>query len=269
MNARSLVRSLARSVTRIAVAVLIIAGALYISACALLYLKQRSLLYAPTSVSNVSDAESISLETDGETLRIWIRPVDSPNAVIYFGGNAQDVGLSLGALAKALPNQNLYLVNYRGYGGSTGSPSEKALFADALAVYDLVHAKYPNVSVIGRSLGTGVAVYLASMRKVDKLVLGTPYDSIENVAKIRFRFFPISLLLQDKFDSVSRARNITAKTLVILAENDSLIPRANSEALIAQFPPDQIVTKTIKGSTHGSIEISNGREYYDLLAGFL
>lgn len=222
---RTLINSIAGSVRRIFIAVLIIAASIYLFACGLLYFAQRSLLFVPPPVSSSPSASFISVENGGGTLRIWTRPAESQEAVIYFGGNAEDVLGNLESYSKALPNRDLYLVNYRGYGGSTGSPSEEALFSDALAVYDLVSQKHPNVSVIGRSLGSGVAVYLASMRKVNKLVLVTPYDSIESIARTRFPFFPISLLLKDKFDSASRAHDITSKTLVVLAEHDELIPR--------------------------------------------
>jgi pimeloyl-ACP methyl ester carboxylesterase len=252
---------------RISLLVLVLAALLYLSVCALLFFAQRSLLYFPTPESSLSDSASISLRTAGETLRIWTRPADGPDAVIYFGGNAEDVSSNFGAFSKALPKRNLYLVNYRGYGGSTGSPSEVALFSDALAVYDWVHEKHPNISVVGRSLGSGVATYLASARKVDRLVLVTPYDSIENVAKKRFPIFPISLLLKDKFNSLPRVRSITAKTLVILAENDEVIPRENSDALIAQFPSDQVAIKVIHGTAHNSIGLSPA--YFELIGGFL
>lgn len=181
---------------RISLIVLITIAACYLLACVFLFFKQRSLLYFPTPESSVSNSASITLRTQGESLRIWSRPADSSDVVIYFGGNAEDVSSNFRTFSALLPKQNLYFVNYRGYGGSTGSPSEAALFSDALAVYDWVHEKYPNISVIGRSLGSGVAVYLASARKVDKLVLVTPYDSIENVAKKSFPIFPISLLFE-------------------------------------------------------------------------
>lgn len=254
-------------VKRISILVLVISALLYIAACTFLFIMQRSLLYLPTPESRSIEATSILVENGGETIKIWTRPAESTDAVIYFGGNAENVSMALGSFAKALPKQNLYFVNYRGYSGSTGSPSEEALFSDALAVYDRVSQKHASISVIGRSLGTGVAVYLASVRNVDRLVLITPFDSIENVAKKQFPIFPISLLLKDKFDSVSRVPNVKAKTLVIIAENDEVIPRQNSDALIAQFPADQVIVKVIGRATHNSIGYSP--EYFDLIGGFL
>ena len=251
---------------RISLIVLLTISVCYLFACVFLFFIQRSLLYFPTFESNLSDSASVTLRTGGETLRIWTRLTDSPDAVIYFGGNSEDVASNFRAFSKLLPNQNLYFVNYRGYGGSTGSPSEAALFSDALAVYDWVHEKSPNISVVGRSLGSGVAVYLASVRKVDRLVLVTPYDSIENVAKKSFPIFPISLLLRDKFNSASRVQSITAKTLIILAENDEVIPLENSDALIAEFPSDQVTIKVIYETSHNTIGFSPA--YFELIGSF-
>lgn len=255
------------SLKRISISVLVVSALLYIAACTFLFIEQRSLLYAPTTESRSIDATSILLENGGETIKIWTRQSESTDAVIYFGGNAEDVSFALSSFAKALPKQNLYFVNYRGYGGSSGSPSEEALFSDAIAVYDRISQKHTSISVIGRSLGTGVAVYLASVRKVDRLVLITPFDSVENVAKKQFPIFPISLLLRDKFDSASRAAGVTAKTLVLIAEKDELIPRRNSDDLIAKFPPDQVTVRVIDRATHGSIGYSP--EYFELIGGFL
>lgn len=240
----------------------------YLAACLFVFFKQRSLIYFPTEeAAAVPESSRISLETSGETIRILFRAADSPNAVIYFGGNSEDVSFNLGSFADAVPNHNVYLVNYRGYGGSTGSPSEDALFSDALAVYDLVRARHQNVSVVGRSLGTGVAAFLASKRQVNKLVMVTPYDSVENVAKKHFPIFPVSLLLTDKFDSASRVKDITAQTLVILADNDAVIPRGNSEMLIDRFRSDQVTVEVMKDTTHDSVTFSS--DYRELIRHFL
>lgn len=255
------------SFRRLAIMVVIVVVLLYIGACAFLYVKQRSMLFRPTPGRAPAEAKSLSIENEGVALKIWTRQVDSPNAVIYFGGNAEDVGLRLDDLAKSLPEHNLFLVNYRGYGGNSGEPSEAAFFSDALAVYDSVKSTATNVTVIGRSLGSGVAVYLASNRPVDRLVLITPYDSIENVAKSHYPIFPISLLLVDKFDSATRVKDISAPTLVLLADNDSVIPRNRSQALIDRFRPGQTEVTVIAGSNHGSI--GQASACYEQLSRFL
>jgi pimeloyl-ACP methyl ester carboxylesterase len=193
------------------------------------------------------------LTRDGASLKIWhvARPGD--RAVIYFGGNGDDVVWFIDDFAKAFPDRSVYLVNYRGYAGSTGLPTEKALLGDAEAVFDEVHATHSDVAVIGRSLGSGVAVHVAAIRDVTKLVLVTPYDSIESLAEAQFSWFPVSWLLQDKFDSRSRAKNVQSPVLVLMAENDGVIPRANSERLVAAFAPGLVSAKTIAGADHDSI----------------
>src|SRR5260370_41081884 len=97
------------------------------------------------------------------------RPKDGSHALIYFGGNAEDVSLNMPSLSAGFPDSAIYLLHYRGYGGSSGRPSEGALFADALTLFDQVHSKHPDVDVVGRSLGSGIAVYVASLRPVTRL----------------------------------------------------------------------------------------------------
>jgi fermentation-respiration switch protein FrsA (DUF1100 family) len=208
---------------------------LYLSACAYLYYNQRAFLYYPSPAIEAPRAENISLTSDGETLRIWhVGPADG-DAIIYFGGNAEAVGELAPYFAEYFPHHAVYLVNYRGYGGSTGLPSEQAFFQDALAVYDFVHAKHANIDVVGRSLGTGVAVYLATQRDVKKLLLTSPYDSIESLAKNQYPIFPVSLLLKDKFASVERVPGIAIPTMIISAETDNVVPHRNTEVLIDAF----------------------------------
>jgi len=246
---------------------LTVAALVYGLLCAVLFFAQRSMLYFPTPAGELPGAEAHSLQSGGETLRIWVRPTQGAAALIYFGGNAEDVGWNLAPFAKAMPARAIYLVNYRGYGGSSGSPSEQGLFADALAVYDRVRQKHPDIAVVGTSLGSGVAVHLASARKVDRLVLVAPYDSIENVARDRFPILPVSLLLKDKFDSAARVPGVTAKTLVVIAGNDEIIPRQRSDALVARFPADQVRVEVIPGATHNTV--ADSPRYLELIAGFL
>jgi pimeloyl-ACP methyl ester carboxylesterase len=235
-----------------------LAALLYAAACAALYFNQRSLIYFPVPGAGAPGADRVTVENEGESLHIWHVGSGTPGtrqAIVYFGGNAEDVAQNIPLFKTIFAQTPVYLVNYRGYGGSTGSPSEQALFADALAVFDYVHAKHADVSVIGRSLGSGVAVYVAAMRDVKKMVLITPYDSLENVARAVYPAFPISLLLKDKFASNTRIGGLKIPVLFILAENDNVVPRANSEALIALFPATQATVATIPGTTHHSIEV--------------
>jgi len=121
--------------------------------------------------------------------------------------------------------------------------------------------------VLGRSLGSGVAVHLAAVRDVSKLALVTPYDSILRIAQRRLPFVPVSWLLKDTFDSLAKAPRVRAPVLVVLAELDSSIPREHSERLVAAFTPGQVTVRMIAGADHNSI--SESPEYGRALADFL
>jgi uncharacterized protein len=241
---------------KVAAALLAIAVAIYAGACAYLFFNQRAFLYYPTPATDLTGADRVLIQSGAETLRLWhIGWAGSGgNAIIYLGGNAEEVGQNVPLFRDVFPHSDVYLVNYRGYGGSTGTPSEATLFADALAVYDYVQARHSAVSVIGRSLGSGVAVYLATQREIAKLVLVTPYDSIENVARRACPAFPVSLLLRDKYDSASRIASVRAPILFILASGDDIVPRNNSEALIALAPVEQKTVVVVPGTTHNTVE---------------
>jgi hypothetical protein len=230
--------------------VLIIAALIYAGLCAFFYLAQRSFIYFPTPETQTTAASPLRLRVDDAELKIWQVARAGQNALIYFGGNAQDVSGQIAPLAAALPDYSLYIANYRGYGGSTGTPSESALFRDAVALFDLVRKDHARVAVIGRSLGSGVAAYLATERPIDQLVLVTPYDSIKSIAQSHYRLLPVSWLLRDKFDSLSRVPKITAPTLAVIAELDDVVERAHSDALVAAFPAAQIKIRVLPGEAH-------------------
>jgi len=239
----------------------------YVALCALLFLTQRSQIYFQVPESNPVGAESIRFANDGIELKVWVVSRPGPKALIYFGGNAEDVAFNLTAFTSTFPDHTIYLVNYRGYGGSTGSPSESGLAADAIAFYDFVRPRQSEISVIGRSLGAGVAVQLASVREVDRLVLVTPFDSLVNVARAHFSYIPVGLLLLDRYDSTSRVRAIEADALVVIAGADEIVPRARSDALVAEFRPAQPCVVVLEGAMHN--EIDSRPQYLAELGRFL
>ncbi len=188
-------------------------------------------------------------------------------AILFFGGNGEAVVKSASKYISDFPNHAIYLVNYRGYGRSTGYPTEQGIYSDALHIFDAIIEKHSTISIIGRSLGTGVATYVATNREVEKVILITPYDSIENVAASQYSIFPVSLLLLDKYRSIERANQIMAKTLILLAENDRVIPLRNSLNLISQFNKKVLIVETIKGAGHNSI--SSAKEFHSLMSEFM
>jgi uncharacterized protein len=228
---------------------------IYLVACFLLYTGQQDMMYFPTPEVDAA-AEVLRLESNGETLKIWHRPRSSGRALLYFGGNAEDVARSIANLRTIFPDYDVYLMNYRGYGGSTGEPSEAGFYADAVALYDLAKQSNSTVSVIGRSLGSAVAAALATVRPVARLALVTPFDSIENVVKERFGFLPVSLLLRDKFEIASRVADIDAPVFLVLAENDQVVPRDRSMALIEAFADGEAEAVILGGTDHNSIGTS-------------
>jgi len=243
--------------------------ALYALACLGLFLAQRSLIYFPQprrAGPGTGDHHGvIALQASDAMLNVSVRPLASSQAVIYFGGNAEDVSASLPSLGAAFPRHSLYLLHYRGYGGSSGKPSEAALFADALALFDHVAARHPDITVVGRSLGSGVAVHLAGARPVARLVLVTPYDSIAELAAQQFPMFPVRWLLTDRFESFRYAPLVKAPTLIVAAERDEVIPPASTRLLATRFAPGVARTVTIAAAGHNTV--SDDPAYGALLGG--
>ena len=239
-----------------------IAAVLYFALCLVLFLAQRSFIYFPQPRS-ASANNTLILNVDGERIAVCTRPSTGADAVIYFGGNAEDVSRSVPTLVDAFPERSVYAMNYRGYGGSTGKPSETALVADALVLFDRVHADHTHVTVIGRSLGSGVAIHIASERPVERLILVTPYDSLLKVAATQFRYFPLTWLMLDKFESWRYAPKVTAPTQLIAAQNDEIISLASTEALYKHLPQSLAKLSIIPSVSHNTI--SESPEYIPLL----
>lgn len=245
--------------------VLLILAAAYLALNVLLYLFQRSLIYFPQPRTTLPGTELMQLQTEVGPVLVTVRQRPGTRALIYFGGNAEDVSWNLPTLAEAFPGHSLYLLHYRGYGGSAGQPTEAALLADALALYERVRPSQPDITVIGRSLGSGVAVYLASQRPVDRLVLVTPYESLRELAAQRFPGFPVRWLLKDGFESWRYAAQVSAPTLLIAAERDEVIPLASTRALLTHFAAGVARLEILPGLDHNTV--SESPAYVPLLAG--
>jgi hypothetical protein len=160
----------------------------------------------------------------------------------------------------------VYLLPYRSYGGNPGEVTEANLYRDALNLYDQTRNHHVRVSVMGRSLGTGVATQLASQRKVDKLLLVTPYDSMINIAQTQYPVFPASWILKDRYESWRRAPKIDSDVLIMIAGNDEIIPLRNTMNLVSHFKQKPRVI-VFQGEGHNSI--SDSSEYDRAIAGFI
>jgi pimeloyl-ACP methyl ester carboxylesterase len=246
---------------------LVLALVLYSACCLFLYIAQRSFIYFHSAATSNPLAQDLRIASGDETLQVWQLNPGARQGIIYFGGNAENVAGNTPLFADVFADQTVYMVNYRGYGGSSGSPSEDGLFADAEAVYDFVKHTHSGVHVIGRSLGSGIAVHLASVRDVDKLVLVTPYDSLASIARNSMPLFPVSVLIKDRYDSLRLVGGLRNLTLALLAEHDEIIPRASSEKLIAAFQPELISSVVILQANHNSIGIR--AQYRSALGSFL
>jgi fermentation-respiration switch protein FrsA (DUF1100 family) len=231
-----------------------------------LYTNQEKILYHPTPNIKI-DYPQIVLHRDGTDVVVYVLNIGHKNAILYFGGNGESMAKSADYIAQQFPTFTCYLMDYRGFGESKGKPSEKAIYSDALALYDDVVNKHTRINIGGRSLGTGVATYVAAHRKVSKLALITPYDSIASIAQERYPFYPAGLLLHDRYDSLSWVKYIKSQTLIVMAENDKVIPKMHTERLIKAFKKEQLKVTTIKNRGH--MDISDDVGYYKLMQDFI
>lgn len=239
--------------------------AIYAAVCGVLFFAQRSLLFHP--VPALGRVPTATLDVPGAKLRIATRPLDGPRAILYFGGNAEDVSQTVLELADAFPGHAIYAPHYRGYGGSGGRPSEWALHADAAAVFEDVRSRHPDIDVIGRSLGSAVATRLAATKPVRKLVLVTPFDSILAIAGRLFPFLPVRLLLADRFETVKDAPQVAVPTLVITAGRDEVVPGDHTRRLIEAFRPGIVVERGFPAAGHNDVSLDPA--YLDAIRTFL
>ncbi len=261
---------------------LVTAALLVAGFCVLVYLAQERLIFYPRPLDEgsarvlqrtVPRSEAFELVAgDGTRLRGWLLRGQSPAPwplVLYFGGNAEEVSWLLPELAR-MPDWATLLVNYRGYGLSEGRPSEAALYRDALALYDKIVQRAEidprRVVVVGRSLGTGVATYVASQRPVAGVVLVSPFDSMVEVARGVYPFLPVDLLLRHRFESDTRARLIHAPLLALVAAQDTLVRPERSRRLLEAWGGATRL-ELLEGVDHNTIHTHP--HYWPLIAGFL
>ena len=210
----------------------------------LAYFAQRSLMYfpdrtrTPPAEAGLPQAEEIELTTgDGERVIAWhVPPRGDKPVVLYFQGNGGALNLRAQRFARLTSDgTGLIALSYRGYGGSTGRPSEAGLLRDAEATYAFATARYQAERLVlyGESLGSGVAVALAAEHKVGKVILEAPYTSAVEIGAAAYPFLPVRLLMHDQFRSDERIGKLTAPVLVLHGARDSVIPIAYGERLYA------------------------------------
>ena len=228
--------------------ILLIIGAFYVGLVFLLFIFQRNILFVPDrskpnlTDSNVPEMSEVNIETkDGLTLLSWFyRGQAEKPVIIYFQGNAGNISDRDYKARFLIDNGfSVLLMGYRGYGGNQGQPSEEGLKSDgeaALAFAAKEGFKTTDIILYGESLGTGVVVNLGISSEFRGLILEAPYTSIEALAKKRYWFIPVGLLLRDKFDSINKVSQLNSPTLVLHGDADKVIKIDYGKQLYEAIP---------------------------------
>src|SRR6266850_2756142 len=217
----------------------VLASVGYLGGLAFLYVKQREFVSpipqtgrtTPAAAGFPEAEEHVLTTADGEKVIIWHVPARPGHAVVlYFHGNGDFLAGFFGRFRDIIADgTGIVALSYRGYAGSRGHQSERGLLQDAAAAYAFTTARYSADSIVvwGFSLGTGVAVALASEQPVGKLILEAPYTSIADVAASAFPIFPVRLVMKDPFHSDERIARVKAPLLIMHGGRDPTIPIAS------------------------------------------
>jgi pimeloyl-ACP methyl ester carboxylesterase len=213
----------------------------------------RRLVYPGAATRIPPERTDLELRVDGVTLRGWEVNPGRDRALVYYGGNGEGLDWLVPELGARFPDHTSYLVAYRGYGASGGTPSEPSLTTDALAVHDHAVERHPGgVDVVGRSLGSGVAMQVAVRRPVQRLVLITPFDSLVATAADLFPWLPVRHLLRDRWDSAAVAHRLRAEVLVVRAGRDAVVRPPRTDRLLEVLPEDSAVLD-LPDAEHGTL----------------
>jgi len=231
---------------------------LYVGFATLLYVNQRSLMYFPDTShttpaqAGLPRAEEVTLTTsDGEHIFAWhVAPGAGKPVILYFHGNGGALHYRVARFEKLISDGiGLVAVEYRGYGGSSGSPSERGLIADAEAGYAFAAARYSASQIVvwGESLGTGVAVALAAEKPVGRVILEAPFTSAVAVGAERYWYMPARLLMKDQFRSDERIAKVTAPLLILHGVKDRIVPFAQGQQLFELANKPKHIVKFLDG----------------------
>jgi pimeloyl-ACP methyl ester carboxylesterase len=237
---------------------------------------QEKLIFFPQAASGTSHLPAATerlelVARDGTRLAGFVVPGDPrpAPALLYFGGNAEEISWSLadGRWPRAW---TLAGVNYRGYGTSEGRPGERELKDDGVAAFDALAARADvdprRIVVVGRSLGTGVAVHVAAARPVAGAILVSPFDSLVAIGRTHYPWLPVDWLLRHRFDSGARAGGIDVPLLAIVGAADGIIPPTRSRALFDAWSGPKTWVE-IPGAGHN--DLGSTAQFWAPIATFL
>ncbi len=229
-----------------------------------LYYFQEKIIFRPTKLAQnftfkfPNQFEELFLKTeDGASINALHFKVDKPKGVIlYFHGNMGDLN-RWGKITEFFVelNYDVFVMDYRTYGKSTGLLSEQALYDDAEMCYNYVLKQYneSEITIYGRSLGTGMATYLASKKKSKNLILETPYYSLTDVAKRRFSMYPSEKTLRYDFPSYKYIQKVTCPISIFHGTNDRVVPYASGEKLFNSIQQKEKNFFTIENAGHNNL----------------
>jgi hypothetical protein len=219
-----------------------IAICLYAALATVIYVAQRSLMYFPDTAhvrpveAGLPEAEEVPLTaTDGVRVFAWhVPPRDGKPVIVYFHGNGGALRFRVARFRRLITDGiGLVALEYRGYGGSAGSPSEQGLIADAQAAYRFAAGRYPPRQLVlwGESLGSGVAIAIAAERPVGRMILEAPFTSAVALGARHYWYLPVRLLMKDQFRSDLRIAKVTAPLMIMHGVHDQVVPYAMGEQL--------------------------------------
>lgn len=235
------------------------------------YMVQRKLMYfplpervAPAAVGLTHVEERIIETPDGARVVAWYgRARPGHPTILYFHGNGGNLALRADRIRRYLDRgQGMLMMSYRGYSGSTGTPTEAANVADAQRAYQLLIAEGiapEDIIVYGESLGTGVAARLAAEKPVGGLILDSPFTSAVDVGARHYPFLPVGLLMQDRYEVLSYVAKIRTPLLVVHGARDQIVPFAMGQRVYAAAnEPKKLATFPLAGhndhALYGSYE---------------
>jgi uncharacterized protein len=218
------------------------------------YVRQREIIYAIPPIDPEAEKQALNLTED---MKGWIVNEGRQNAILYFSGNGEAVDTLRTEFVGLFPDRTVYLMPYPSFPPNPGVISEENVVKNALALYDAVVNKHEAVGLVGRSMGTGVAMQVASKRKIDQMVLVSPFDQLFNAEKALVPFVPNRFTMKDKYDSIGVAPSIRVPTVFVIGDKDVDVTPKSSQRLAAAFGVAPTIVE-VAGADHFNVVDTEG-----------